>query len=357
MKIGKTMWMELKNRWKGFLLFILVVVLLVGGFVQAYPSFSEAFEDELEGSENIDIEVLEDRKNVTVKLSWKEIVDAENYSILVSESANMMAPLDRVDGVENTSHNCSLKYDEKEGFPERYFAVVAVIDEDEKELVGMGMNFERTSPFQEIWGVDYGDIQGFLSILWSTWWILLIGLYIGYISVNLITKDYEEERMDVLLSKPISRRQYLLEKFSIVSLYTLALLVLVGLVLVASAYSLGELNSVSSSALMISSVLSWPVFLVVISISVLAGVYLESSRKAVGVSFIFILIQYGVNMVGDLTEGLEYLKTYTIINYWNYEAALYGEAVSAYDVGFLLVLSAVLIVSALVIFDRKDIPV
>ncbi len=356
MNIGKTMLMELRNSWRGYVLFILVVVLLVGGFAQAYPSFSEAFEDELDGSENVDVEMLEKDEEINVTLSWRKIDNVDSYSILVSETSNMMVPVDRVDGIKTTSHNYSLQYDEDGEVPERYFAVVAVNGGDE-ELVGIETNFERKTPFQEIWGVDYGDIQGFLFILWSTWWVLLIGLYIGYISVNVITKDYEEDRMDLILSKPISRRQYFLEKFLVVSLYTLGLLAIVGLVLIGSIYSVGELNSVSSSALMASSVLSWPVFLVMISVSVLAGVYLESSRKAVGVSFIFILIQYGINMVGDMAEGLEYLKTYTIINYWDYESALYGEAVGVLDVAFLLVLSVLLVILAMVVFERKDIPV
>jgi len=59
MKIGKTMLMELKNSWRGFVLFLLVVIILVGGFVYAYPSFREAFENDLEGSEKVGMEVLE----------------------------------------------------------------------------------------------------------------------------------------------------------------------------------------------------------------------------------------------------------------------------------------------------------
>ncbi|MFW5907594.1 MAG: ABC transporter permease subunit [Candidatus Natronoplasma sp.] len=356
MKIGRTMWMELKNTWKAFLLFILVVVLLVGGFAQAYPSFSDAFDEELEGVENVDVELLKEDEGVTVRLSWSEVESAQGYSLLVSKSPNMMTPLDRVENIQNTSYDYFLEYEDGE-IPERYFAVVVERGEGERELVGIQTNFDRTTAFQEVWGVDYGDIQGFLSILWSSWWALLIGLYIGYVSVNVVTRDYEEDRMDILLSKPISRRQYLLEKFSVISLYTLFLLTIVGLVLIGSVYSVGELDSVSSLGLMISSLLSWPVFLVMISVSILAAVYLESSRKAVGVSFLFILVQYGINMVGDMSESLENVKPYTIINYWDYEAALYGESIGVFDTAFLLSLTALLVVLASVLFERKDIPV
>ncbi|MFP4142434.1 MAG: ABC transporter permease [Thermoplasmata archaeon] len=356
MKIGRTMWMELKNSWKSFLLFAVVVLLFVAGYVQTYPSFSEAFEEELEGSENVDVDLLKGEDGATVRLSWDGVEGTGEYSLLVGKNPNMMVPLDRVDNIENNSYDYFLQYEDGE-IPERYFAVVYEGGESGRELVGFQTNFERTTAFEEIWGVDYGEIEGFLSILWSTWWVLLIGLYISYVSVKMISRDYEENRMDILLSKPISRKQYLLEKFSVISIYTLFLLTMVGWVLIGTVYYVGELDSVSPVGLMLSSLLSWPVFLVMISVSILTTVFLESSRKAMGISFLFVLIQYGINMVGDMTESLEYVKPYTIINYWDYEAALYGKALGYFDTNFLLCLTALLVVLALVLFEKKDIPV
>ncbi|MFO7793001.1 MAG: ABC transporter permease subunit [Candidatus Saliniplasma sp.] len=359
MKIGKTMLIELKNRWKGFLIFILVIVLLTGGFMPAYPSFSEAYDEGLEGAENVDIDVIENEVNVTINLSWSDIGSAENYTLLIGRSPSMLVPLDKIDGIEKTSFDYSLPLEDGE-VPERYFTVVAVRDGEEeisRELVGMQTNFESTSPMEDIWGMDYGDIKGFISLLWSTWWMLLIAVYAGYVSVDLISKDYEENRLDMLLSKAVSRRHYLLEKFSFISLFILSLMVMIGAVLVGSVYSLGELDTVSSYRLILSSLLAWPVFLVIIALSILAAVYLESSRKAVGASFVFILVQYGINMVGDLSESLGYLNKYTIMNYWDYEAALYGESISIFNIGFLVALAAILMVSALIIFEGKDIPV
>ncbi|MFO8110175.1 MAG: ABC transporter permease subunit [Thermoplasmata archaeon] len=359
MKIGKTMLIELKNRWKGLLIFILVVVLLTGGFMPVYPSFSEAYDEGLEGAENVDIEVIKNDVNVTINLSWSDMGCAENYSLLMSRSQSMLVPLDKIDGIEKTSFDYSLPLEDGE-IPERYFAVVAVREGEEesgRELVGVQASFERTSPLEDVWGVDYGDIKGFISLLWSTWWMLLIAVYVGYVSVNLISKDYEESRMDMLLSKAVSRRHYLLEKFSFISLFILSLMVIIGVVLASTVHSIGELHTVSTYRLILSSLLAWPVFLVLIALSILAAVYLESSRKAVGASFVFILVQYGINMVGDLSESLGYLNKYTIMNYWDYEAALYGESISIFNIGFLVAIAALLMVSALIIFERKDIPV
>ncbi len=357
MKLGRTMLMELRNSWRGYVLFIIVVVLLIAGFTQSFPAFSEAFEDELDGSGNIEVDVIEEEEGITVRLTWIEIDDAENYTLLVGASPQMIVPFDRVTGIEEKQYDYFLPFDEDGKIPEAYFAVVAVFGEErETEYVGMETNIERRSPLEELWGMDYGDIQGFVSVLWSMWWFLLIGLYVGYISVNSVSKDFEEDRMDILLSKPISRKQYLLEKFSLVAGYTLFLMIIAGLVLIGSVYSVGELGDVTSSALVLSAVLSWPVFLVIIAFSLSAAVYLEDSKKAMGLSFIFILVQFGIHLVGDISESLEYVRPYTIISYWDHEAALYGEAISLVDVGSLIVIAVLIFVLTLKLFERKDIP-
>ncbi|MFW6305116.1 MAG: ABC transporter permease subunit [Candidatus Saliniplasma sp.] len=357
MKIGKTMLMELKNSWRGYGLFIIVVVLLIAGFAQSFPAFNEAFEDELDGSENIEVDVIEEEEGVIVRLSWIEVDRAENYTLLVGSSPQMIVPFDRVTGIEDNSTAYHLLYDENEEIPETYFTVVAVLGEErETEFVGMETTIERRSPLEEFWGMDYGDIQGFVSVLWNMWWFLLISLYVGYISVNSVSKDFDEDRMDIILSKPISRKQYLLEKFSLVAGYTLSLMIIAGLVLIGSIYSVGELGNVTSSALMLSAVLSWPVFLVIIAVSLLAAVYLEDSKKAMGSAFIFILIQFGIHLVGDISESLAYVKHYTIISYWDHEAALYGEAISLGEVGLVIVIAVLIMLATLKLFERKDIP-
>ncbi len=359
MNIGKTMLMELKNSWKGLTLFLIIVILLIAGFVQAHPSIREGFEeDKLDGEDNVEVKVREDGE-VTVDLSWTywaEDKEVDDYTVLVGYSPSMIVPLNREDGIETTTFSYGLERDDEGKIPELYFAVIANIGED-RELVGMETSFERRDSLMEIWGVDMRDIRGMISMLWDMWWVLLIGLYLGYISVNSVSKDFEERRMDVIFSTPISKRQYLLEKFTALALYMLFLLTVSGLIMVAAVGSLGELNSVSSTALFLSSVLSWPIFLVIIAFSILGAVYLEDSRKAIGFSFLIILVQYGINVVAGMAEGLEYLGSYTIISYWDHEAILFDEVHSVGNFVFILFLAVLIILGAILIFEKKDIPV
>lgn len=354
MKFGRTMLMELRNSWRGYVIFTLVVVLILAGMVEIFPSVSEAWEHELDGEENIDIVTVVEGDLAEIKLTWVEHPGADNYTVLVGNSPYMIVPLDRVEGIEGRGYTYHAPLEDGR-LPELYFSVLAGVD-GEKEFVGTESTMERLNPLEETLGLDYGDIRGFLSVIWGMWFVLLIGLYIALAAVNSISKDFEEGHMDILLSQPVSRRQYMLEKISVVALVTMVLLVISGVVSVASVKAVGELETISASAILLTTVLSWPLFLVIITFSVLMAVLLGNSRKALGITFLFVLVQYGIHLVGGMAEALEYVKPFSIISYWNHESLLYGEAVAWGEIVFLLVLALVFVVLSLYIFERRDVP-
>ena len=348
---------ELKNNWIGYLVFLVVMAFVVGGFVQAFPSVGEAFEDDLEGSENIEISVVDREDHQEITLEWIEKEWAHNYTLKVGMIPRMLVPEDTIENITENYYTYDLSIENDE-IPERYFMVLAVGEEEDGgrhiEMIGIESNVERTGGLQAF-GIDYSDLRSVLSMFWGIFFVLLIAIYTAYISVNSVSKDYDDGRMDILLTKPVSRRRYLLEKFFTISSYTLILLTVVGLVTVASVYSLGELSTVSASTLFTTTLLSWPVFLVIIAATFLAAVYLEDSKKAVGFAFLFVLIQFGLETVGELTQGLEYLKSFSVISYWDRNSLFFGEAINWGEIGLLFVVAAVLLIIALTIFEKKDV--
>lgn len=354
MKFGYTMFLEFKNNWRGLLIFLLLVAIIIGGMIQTFPSMTDAFDQTLEGQENVDIDIVKYDEYANVSLVWYDNFSwVNNYTLKIGLTPQMLTPEDVVYGLENNSYVYRLDLEEG-NIPERYFVVVAE-GLDQNEFVGIETNVEKTNPFEEIWGIDYGDVRGVISMFWGMFFVLLIGIYIGYLAVNSISKDFDERRMDIILSQPISRRQYFLEKISMVSIYTLFVLLIVSLVSIASVHSLGELDSVSASTLFLTTMLSWPVFLVIISVCFLVSIFFENSKKALGFGFLFVLFMFGIQMVSDLTEGLEYLKTFTIISYWNHESLFYGESINWMGIGFLLALFFIILFAALTLFEKKDI--
>ncbi len=350
---GRTFSFELKNRWKGLTIFLVIVIIFMAGYIQIFPSISKPFEEDLEGSEYVDIEVDEDAE--VIRLDWKELDDASNYTLKVNVVSQMVQPIDSIEGIQDNSYEYPMRKEDGE-MTELYFAVVGVYEDSTEEFVGMSTNTERRNPFEELMGFDWTDIGDFVSMLYDMWFVLLVGLYLGYISVNSITSEFEEKRMDILLSTSLSRKQFLLEKFSALSFYTLMLLLTTALAMILSVYSVGESSSLSPYQIFLSMIISLPLFLVIIAFSFLVSVRFKSSRIAVGLTFFFIFVNYAVHLVADMAETLEVVKSYSLMTYWDFNSVLSDSVVNFVDIGLLSMIALILFVLAVFVFERSDIP-
>ncbi len=355
--LGRTMLMEFRKSWKGFTIFIIVVVFTAAGMAQLFPVISEAFEevDELEGEQFVHMEIEED----IIHLSWKEMDDFVEYIVIEDSHPYMVTS-----GVVNRTslNHTSIPHTEEV----RYFAVIGVTDESSKIPIGMTSTAEPRDPIEELMetpfyrmfttgraDITFEEIEGFLSVELYSWWILLVGIYLAYISVKSITEDFEERRMDIIFSTPLPRRQYLLEKFFALSLFTLLMLVLSGIFLMLSVHSVGEAGG---SVFFVSLVTSWPMFLVIIAVSMFLGVLTKSSRIAVGASFAVILVQYSLFMAGHMVESLEFILPYTISYYWDYNSILLDGIFKLGDFLVLSLLTFIVLAAAIYVFDKEDIP-
>jgi len=365
--IDGTFLFELRNKWKGLTIFLVVALIVSGGMVQLFPVVVDAMEEdveELKGEEKVRVEV----ENGNVTLDW-EPLNATHYRIL-EDSGSHMATSREVDKVEEDNRT-TLEYPIEE---ERYFAVIAVFEDVdgnvEKEVfVGMGSTVERKSPMEELMeapyfraftagrpDVDFRYIEGFLSVELYSWWFLLVGLYLAYISVNGITDDYEGRRLDILFSNPISRRRFLAEKFLVLAFYAFVLLSVSAAVMIGSLRSVGELQEFGVWTAFASMLGSWPLFLVVIAFSTLFAVKFKRSRTAVGSSLMVALVMYALHIVGNMVDALEWVTTFTILTYWDYNSVLLDRVFKAEHFLGLIILALIIFVAAVLIFEREDIP-
>ncbi|MFW6141297.1 MAG: ABC transporter permease [Candidatus Saliniplasma sp.] len=357
---GRTILMEFQKGWRGFMIFILIVVIVAGGMAQLFPAISETFEeDKLEGGDLVHLETEED----VIYLSWVRVDVAQEY-VVIEDRASHMATSWEVNRTVENSTNIQRSEDD-----ERYFAVIAIID-GERVPVGMTSTVERKDLLEEMMDTPYfrmftagradlrmDEMEGFLSVEVFSWWILLVGVYLGYLSVKSITEDYEDSRMDIIFSTPLSRRQYIIEKFSALALFTLSMLVLSGLVLTVSVYSVGASEGLEFGTYFVSTVISWPMFLVIIAVSIFFAVLFKNSRAAVGAMFAVILVQYAFFMAGHMLESLEPILPLTIPYYWDYNAVLLDGVVHYWHPALLIVIAVSLIAGSIVLFEDSDIPV
>ncbi len=356
---GRTLIMEFRKSWRGFTIFILVVVIISAGMAQLFPVISEAFEEEMEELEGMEYVHLEIEDEI-IHLSWVEVEDAVEYVVVEDRHPYMMMSRE----VNKTEMNrTTIPHPEDEV---RYFAVKYLTNDSAEVPLGMASTVEPTDPMEELMDtafyrmftagradVTFQEMEGFMSVELYSWWILLVGVYLSYLSVKSITEDYEERRMDVIFSTPIPRKQYILEKFSALALFTLILVSLSGSMLMLSVRAVGEPGGWE---FLVSLLISWPMLMVIIAFSMLFAVVTQSSRKAVGGSFAVILIQYALFMAGHMVESLEPVLPFTISYYWDYNSVLLDGVVYPWQILLLLGLVVAAFAATLKVFQNSDIP-
>jgi len=356
--ISSTFFMEFRKSWKGFSLFMVIILLTAGGFPQFYPAFMES-QEELEGEENVQLSV----DNDIVEISWKKFSGVKSYQVIEDNKSFMVTPSFVYNGTEN---HTQVLYRSNET---QYFAVIAMMNNtDEVKLVGMATTAEGESPFDEMMessfyksftggrDISMTDIKGFISLEFFSWWFLLAGLYIGYISVSSISRDFEERRMDIIFSTPISRNRYILEKFAALSVYSLLMVLVAGGVMIASVNSIELASDVNSVYLMLALIGSLPVLLIIEAVAILCSVFFVNSRTATGMTLLFAFYSYAVQIVANITSKYSFVENYSILGYWDYNEVIFDKVFSYSDFIGLIVVAALILTAALVIFNKKDIP-
>lgn len=363
---GEVFSLEFRRSWKGFLIFLLVVGAVAGLMVQLFPEIEEEFEEEqLEGENLVDLEFLTEEEDNFIKLSWEWEWDNKTrfYRVYEDESTHMATSR-----LITSSENLQTMISHGKNYPEnRYFGITAVMFDGSEMPVGMASNVEvrgvleqmMDTPYFQMFAagrddLDLREIEGFLSVEFFSWFLLLVGLYLSYISVKRVAGDFDEKRMDLLFSTPMSRSRYMVEKFSVLSILVLGLLFFASVLISLSLVSIGELQAMGMETVFTSLLSSWPMFLVVISVSLFFSVLLKSTRSAMGLSFLFVVLQWSFNSVGNMVESLSFLKNYSIANYWDYNAVLLDETVKMGDFGLLVVVSLIILGFSIWIFKRID---
>jgi len=208
--------------------------------------------------------------------------------------------------------------------------------------------------FLELFNIaTMNTIEGFLAAeLYSIGWVLLLGLYTAYSAATVIADDIDRERMDILLSLPMSRARVLAEKF-------LALLVPIGVVnavlpVVIYVGTVGIGYPIDPVNLAVVHLLAVPYLLACGGIGLVLSVL--TSRSTIAQRGALVAI-FGLFLFESLTTiaGHEWLGAIAPMRYFDATAVLVD---GSYDWagGAILLGGTVLLVGASVVyFRRRDI--
>jgi ABC-2 type transport system permease protein len=198
-----------------------------------------------------------------------------------------------------------------------------------------------------------GTIEGFLAAeLYTFGFVILLGLYFAYSAASLIAADIETERAELLLSLPVTRSRFLLEKFASL----LVPLVTINVVMPVVVYVgvLGIDDSISIADLVMAHLLSIPYLSTTAAIGLCASVVFDrvsiAQRVAMGLVFALFLVESVVT-----GTDVAWLGAISPMRYYDPTNVLVFSEWDLAGAGILLCATGVLVGTSTVYFRQTDI--
>ncbi|XVH33522.1 ABC transporter permease subunit (plasmid) [Haloferacaceae archaeon DSL9] len=208
---------------------------------------------------------------------------------------------------------------------------------------------------REAFGLEtLATVEGFLAVeLYNFVWLILLGLYFAYSAAGLIADDVEHDRMDLLLSLPVSRFRLLVEKFASLVVPIVTVNAVVGAAVYAGVLAIGE--SISPTSLAMVHLLSIPYLLACAALGLLLSVLVDRADVAKRVAIALVFVLYLLESIATNADGFEWLQYLSPTHYYSPTPILVHDTYAVADAGLLLAVAIGLVVVSGVVFRRRDI--
>jgi ABC-type transport system involved in multi-copper enzyme maturation permease subunit len=214
-----------------------------------------------------------------------------------------------------------------------------------------------------------GDLLEFGFTSWEGMYFLYIFMMIEFvvlftaifIPAYFITSEAEKGTLDVMLSYPIPRWRFILEKFLVYAVNNLVYLII--LIPMTFFFTESIQEPFNYDVLLYALIGIWVWFFTFGAISFLCGAIFIETKKAVSIAGLFIVGQYIMQRLGGISEGLNILKDLSIFNYlsaaqvykwfnypesYDFFSEFLSQLIGVAGIGLLA------LVTALFIFNRRE---
>ena len=201
---------------------------------------------------------------------------------------------------------------------------------------------------------SFGTVEGFLAVeMYGIFWVVLLGIYFAYVGADSLAGDIQKGKMDLTLSCAVSRMQVVGEKVVSLMVPLVVLNTIIPLVVYGSVLLIGE--SIDPAVLIMVHLLSIPYLLSCMGFGVLASSLSDRSKTAgmaaVGAVFFFWLIEGLARVAGNIDWASRLMPAH----YYNPNDILVHAIYDGFGAAVLMVLSLLLFLASMVIFQRRDI--
>ncbi|WP_254766205.1 ABC transporter permease [Salinilacihabitans rarus] len=209
--------------------------------------------------------------------------------------------------------------------------------------------------FREAFGIEsIATIEGFLAVeVYQFVWLLLLGLYVAYSAARVVAADVETDRMDLLLSLPVSRARLVREKFLALFVPIVALNVVVPVIVYAAVIAIGE--PIDPVDLLAVHLLSVPYLLACAAIGLVLSVLVDRADVASRLAIAGVFALFLIESITANAEGYEWVGAVSPTHYYDPTEILVQGTYDLTGAAVLLAATVVLVVVARVLFARADV--
>ena len=203
---------------------------------------------------------------------------------------------------------------------------------------------------------DMASYVGFLNAeMYQMFWMLILGIIIGFIAASIISKEIEGKTIDIFMSNPVSRKQVVLEKY--IGLIPMVLLINFATMFTIIAITIAINEELNFTHLFMTHIATIPYFLAILSIGLLISVIIDEKMKA---SIIMIAILVGMfvfRSIGLMVPKYEKLGLISITYYFNPYEILKNGYVDMVGMLILTIIAIVCLIGSMLYFEYRDIAV
>ena len=203
---------------------------------------------------------------------------------------------------------------------------------------------------------DFASYIGFLNVeMYQMFWMLILGILIGFISASLISKEVEAKTIDLLMANPISRKQLVIEKFLGIIPMILIIDFFTMIVIYGTTVAINE--EINFNYLFMTHIISITYFLAVASVGILISVIIDEKMKASVIMIAIIVGMFVFRSISLMIPDYKNIGIISLTNYFNPYDVLKSGIIDWGGVIVLVVVILECILLSMLIFEKRDINV
>ena len=191
----------------------------------------------------------------------------------------------------------------------------------------------------------YLKTEGFVFIL------LLTGIYSSIIGSNILLKEENDKTIEYLNTLPITRKSILKDKLICSFTYILLMIIVIGLFNYICLILSGDFNVKEFILLSITPIFSsLPIF----AISLYISTFTHKTKKVLGFSLGFVLIEYFLNILSEMNEVIEFLKYFTVYTLSDIRNVIINISINPLMPLISIIITIIFIILIFIRYNKKE---